>query len=94
MYYNTPKVGNYISFIIKHRLLLIIFSFISVFIVFNFINPKLFSSDERIWLQDSKELERTLDKNLESQHVSKISLHVDSFDIESIEILKQLNKKT
>lgn len=93
MYYNTPKVGNYINFIIKNRLLLILLSFLAIFIVFNFINPKLFSSDERIWLQDSKELERTLDKNLESQHVSKISLHVDDFDVESIETLKKLNTK-
>ena len=93
MYYNTPKVGNYINFIIKNRLLLILLSFLAVFIVFNFINPKLFSSDERIWLQDSKELKRTLDKNLESQHVSKISLHVDSFDVKSIETLKKLNTK-
>lgn len=93
MYYNTPAVGPYIHFLTKNRILIIVFTFVLAAFAFIFINPNLFSSDERIWLQDSLELERTQGQALESKHVTKISLHVPAINQESIEKFKELDKK-
>ena len=93
MYYETPKLNPYVSFIKKYRLFLISFIFLLGIFAFFSINPSLFSSDERIWLQDSLELERTENNNLESQHVSKITFHVNSFELEDIKKLKALDSK-
>ena len=93
MYYDTPTVGPYIDFLRKNRVLIIAITFALAILSFVFINPNLFSSDERIWLQDSLELERTKGQDLESKHVTKISLHVPSIDTESINTFKRLDKK-
>lgn len=93
MYYDTPNVSSYISFIKKNRIILILIVFVFAMLAFVSINPNLFSSDERIWLQDSIELERTQSKQLESQHVSKISLHTQGFNTKSIKELKELEAK-
>lgn len=93
MYYDTPSVGPYIDFLRKNRVFIIAFTFALAALSFVFINPNLFSSDERIWLQDSMELERTKGQDLESKHVTKISLHVSSIDTESINTFKHLEKK-
>jgi len=90
MYYDTPAVGKYINFLISKRNYIIVASVILAFFAFVFINPNLFSSDERVWLQDSLELKRTQSKELESQHVTKISLHTSSFDADAIKTFKTL----
>jgi hypothetical protein len=56
MYYDTPVVGRYITAIKKYRIYFILASFILAFVAFWSINPQLFSTDERVWLQDSLEL--------------------------------------
>jgi uncharacterized protein len=93
MYYDTPSVGPYIDFLRKNRIVIIAFTFALAVLSFALINPNLFSSDERIWLQDSLELERTKEQDLESKHVTKISLHVPSIDAESIKTFKDMEKK-
>lgn len=93
MYYDTPKVGGYIDFLRKNRIFIILFTFIFASIAFVFINPNLFSSDERVWLQDSLELKRTQGQDLESKHVSKISLQVPQIDVKSIETFKVLQER-
>ena len=92
MYYDTPSVGKYIDFLKKNRVFIIIFTLILAFVAFSLINPTLFSSDERVWLQDSLELKRTQSKDLESKHVTKISLPFESLDAESIKRFKRLEE--
>jgi len=91
MYYDTPNLSPYVSFIKKNRLIIIMFIFILGLGAFLSINTNLFSSDERIWLQDSLELKRTENNNLESKYVSKISLHINNFDTDDIDTLKKLD---
>jgi len=93
MYYDTPNVSPYIRFLNKRRVLVIISIFILGVLAFFSINPNLFSSDERIWLQDSVELERTEGYHLESQHVTKVSFHVDDFTPVYMEKLKELESR-
>lgn len=93
MYYDTPSVGRYINFLTKNRIYIILFSLILAITAFIVINPSLFSSDERIWLQDSLELKRTHAQDLESKHVSKISLHVQDINEDSMATFKELEKK-
>lgn len=93
MYYDTPSVGRYINFLIKNRFFIIVFSLILAITAFSFINPSLFSSDERIWLQDSLELQRTTAQDLQSQHVAKISLHVQDINEDAVVTFKKLEKK-
>ncbi len=93
MYYDTPVLSPYISFLKKNRTWIIFASFALGLMAFLSINPALFGSDERIWLQDSMELERTQQKQLESQHVTKISLHLDRFDASTITRLKDLDNR-
>ncbi len=93
MYYDTPSVGRYVNWLKSYRSFLIIGIIIFALGSFFSINPQLFSSDERVWLQDSLELEKTQSKALESQHVSRLSLHWDTIDAESITKLKKLEKE-
>ena len=89
MYYDTIQVGPYISFLKKYRILVLTTIFLLGLLAFSSINPNLFSSDERIWLQDSVELERTHNYHLESKHVTKISFHINSFDAKKLEKTKR-----
>lgn len=93
MYYDTPNVSPFINFLKKYRIGVILTVFILGFFAFVSINPNLFSSDERIWLQDSIELERTHNQNLQSQHVTKISFHVKDISESQIQKLKILESK-
>lgn len=92
MYYDTPPVEKYIDFLKKYRVYIIIFSLILSIVSLLFINPKHFSSDEGVWLQDSLELKRTHSQDLESLHVTKISLQVSRFDVDAIKTFKDLEK--
>ncbi len=92
MYYDTPSVGKYISFLTSNRTYVMLVSVILAVFSFIFIDPNLFSSDERVWLQDSVELKRTQSKDLQSQHVTKIILHTSSVDAEGIKVFKELEK--
>jgi len=93
MYYDTPKLSAYVDFLKQYRVAIILMILLLGVVAFLSINPNLFSSDERIWLQDSQELERTHNQNLESQHVSKISLAVKTINGEAIQKLKKLEAK-
>ncbi|HIC43468.1 MAG TPA: hypothetical protein EYO73_03990 [Sulfurimonas sp.] len=93
MYYDMQNLSPYITFLKNYRIFVILFIFLLGLFAFISINPSLFSSDERIWLQDSIELERTKDKNLESQYVTKISLHTAGFDVSSVQELKELEAR-
>jgi len=93
MYYDTPQVGPYISFLKKYRIVVLTTIFLLGLLAFASINPNLFSSDERIWLQDSVELERTHEYHLESKHVTKISFHTESFDAKNLKRLKALESE-
>jgi hypothetical protein len=93
MYYDTPSVGSYINFLTKYRFLLIAFIFALGSGALLLINPSLFSSDERIWLQDSAELKRTQSQELALKYVTKITLHVPRIDAEAIKTFKALEKR-
>jgi predicted RND superfamily exporter protein len=93
MYYDTPSVGPYINFLTKYRFLLIAFIFALGSGALLLINPSLFSSDERIWLQDSAELKRTQSQELALKYVTKITLHVPYIDAEAIKTFKALEKR-
>jgi len=93
MYYDTPSVGKYISFLKRKRIYIMLFSLILALVSVSFINTKLFSSDEGVWLQDSVELKRTQSQDLQSKFVTKISLHVPSFDTAAIKHFKTLDKR-
>ncbi|PHR55099.1 MAG: hypothetical protein COA44_11245 [Arcobacter sp.] len=93
MYYDTPNLSPYVTFLRKNRIFIILLVFSIGILAFLSINPKLFSTDERIWLQDSIELQRTESKNLESQHVTKISLQTKGFNAISIKDLKGLESR-
>lgn len=93
MYYDTPSVGRYVNWLKGYRSLLIPFVFLLALGSFSSINSQLFSSDERVWLQDSLELEKTQSEALESQHVSRINLYWDELDGGAIEKLKALDKE-
>jgi len=92
MYYDTPSVARYISFLIRSRFYIIFGAFCLAIFSTVVINPNLFSSDERVWLQDSLELKRTQSKDLESQHVTKLSMHVPEIDEKAIEKFKSLEQ--
>lgn len=93
MYYDTPSVGPYIGFLTKYRLVVIGLVFVLGIFSLSLINPALFSSDERIWLQDSAELKRTESQELVLKYVTKISLHVPHIDAEAIKTFKRLEKR-
>ena len=92
MYYDTPSVGKYIGFLKKNRVYIMLLNLIFALSAFSLIDSTLFSSDEGVWLQDSLELKRIQSKDLESLHVTKVSLNVANFDAYAIKTFKNLEK--
>jgi len=92
MYYDTPSVGKYIGFLKKNRIYIMLLNLIFALGAFSLIDSTLFSSDEGVWLQDSLELKRIQSKDLESLHVTKVSLNVANFDADAIKTFKNLEK--
>jgi len=54
--------------------------------------PKFLSSDALFWLKDSKQLEQTQAKQFETHHLSKLVVHVDTFDENTYQSLRTLHE--
>jgi len=54
--------------------------------------PKFLSSDALFWLKDSKQLEQTQAKQFETHHLSKLVVHVDTFDENIYQSLQTLHE--
>jgi len=54
--------------------------------------PKFLSSDALFWLKDSKQLEQTQAKQFETHHLSKLVVHIDTFDENTYRSLQALHE--
>jgi predicted RND superfamily exporter protein len=90
-YYHTPDMNRYLHTVIKYRLQIISFYILFVTMMGILFTPSFLSSDELFWLKDSKQLEQTRSKNLETHHLSKLVVQVDSFDENISQSLKRLH---
>lgn len=90
-YYHTPDMHRYVDIIIKYRFLIISFYIFFVTMMVTLFTPSFLSSDELFWLKDSKQLEQTRSKNLETHHLSKLVVQVNSFDENTSQSLKLLH---
>ena len=92
MYYNTPNINRYLGKLLKYRKLIILF--FSLFTLFSivFIQPKFLSSDELFWLQDSQELYEAPLKHYDTFQKSKLIVHVEQFNDQTLSELKTLNE--
>ncbi len=93
MYYQTPKMDSYVTFILKNRLaILVLFIFTSLAILMMY-QPRVHSSDAMFWLKDSKEFKKTTSLNYDTFYLSKLSIKIDNFDDKEQEKLQEIQAK-
>ncbi len=91
-YYFTPNMNRYVDIILKYRLQIISFYVLLVVLMSILYTPKFLSSDALFWLKDSKQLEQTQAKQFETHHLSKLVVHVDTFDENMYQSLQTLHE--
>ncbi|MDD5717804.1 MAG: hypothetical protein PHW64_08410 [Sulfuricurvum sp.] len=93
MYYDTPSMTPYIRFIKRYRIyILAAYMFFGVLSLV-FFKPEFISSDSLMWLDESKEYQKTLSRELSPGYVSRLDIDLDRFDEQSKSDLKQLHTR-
>ncbi|WP_304544197.1 hypothetical protein [Sulfurimonas microaerophilic] len=93
MYYHTPNINRYVDQVVKYRKPIIVFYFLLAALLAFLYQPKFLSSDELFWLKDSKELKKTNAQQFDTYDLSKLIIHINHFDENSLEKLKNLHKQ-
>jgi len=93
MYYQTPNIEKYVSFILKNRIFVIVgFALITFFTLLTY-QPKMLTSDAMFWLKDSEEFQKTDKQNYETFFLSKLTVKVDEFNDSSLAKLQKIQQK-
>ncbi len=80
MYYHTPKVNNYVTYVQKYRLAIVLaYAFLTLITLF-FYRPEFVSSDSTFWLNESKEMQRTQAQAYDAKYIGRLDLHIGEFD--------------
>ncbi|MGB6019621.1 MAG: MMPL family transporter, partial [Sulfurimonadaceae bacterium] len=80
MYYHTPKVNKYVTYVQKYRLAIILsYAFVTLLALF-FYRPEFVSSDSSFWLNESKEMQRTQAQAYDTKYIGRLELHIGQFD--------------
>ena len=93
MYYITPEMNRYLDTILKYRLPIIGFYLLFVVFMSTLYTPKFLSSDALFWLKNSQQLEQTQAKKFATHHLSKLVVHVKTFDEKTHQSLKTLHEE-
>jgi predicted RND superfamily exporter protein len=93
MYYHTPDMNRYLDTVIKYRLHIISFYMVLAVIMSALFTPTFLSSDALFWLDNSKQLEQTNSKSFSTHHLSKLVVHVETFDEPTRQSLQALHEK-
>jgi len=93
MYYETPDLKKYVDTVVRKRVY-IFAAYLLLFVLAAVVyQPKFLTSDAMFWLKDSKELKKTQGRNYATHYLSKLTVHVASFDDGTKEALVQLNEE-
>ena len=80
MYYDTPNVSGYIRVVKRYRVaILLLYVFLGIVAALSF-KPQFITNDALLWLDESKEYQRTLSKDIATQYVSRLTIHTRTFD--------------
>lgn len=92
-YYYTPDMNRYVDIILKYRKMIISFYMVFIVLMATLFTPSFLSSDALFWLKDSKQLEQTQAKAYKTHHLSKLAVHIETFDEERHQSLKLLHEE-
>ncbi len=92
MYYHTPDMNRYLDTVIKFRLHIISFYMALALIMGALFTPTFLSSDALFWLNNSKQLEQTNSKSFSTHHLSKLVVHIETFDEQTRQSLQALHE--
>ena len=80
MYYHTPKVNKYVTYVQKYRLAIVLsYAFLTLFALFCY-RPEFVSSDSAFWLNESKEMQRTQAQAYDAKYIGRLDLQIGEFD--------------
>ena len=93
MYYHTPKISNYLRFIVTYRIAIIFFFTLIVSLCAFLYHPKILSSSELFWLKNSVEFQKTQEQNYQIANLSKLTVQVNDLNASTLNKLKALHKQ-
>ena len=93
MYYQTPDVLSYVNVVVRNRVSILAATLLLALLAVLLYQPKLLSSDAMFWLKDAKELQKTQGKRYDTYYLSKLTVHVDTFDDQTKKALLSLNEQ-
>lgn len=93
MYYDTPNVTRYVRFIKRYRPYILAAYGLLGLIALIFFKPVFISSDSLLWLEESKEYQKTRSQDLSAGYVSRLDVDISSFDQQSKLELEQLHTR-
>ncbi len=80
MYYHTPKVNKYVTYIQKYRLAIVLsYAFMTLLVLF-FYRPEFVASDDSFWLNESKEMQRTQAQTYDTKYIGRLELRIGEFN--------------
>lgn len=79
MYYHTPDTSKFVLFIRRIRALVIALFVVFSIAVFAFIKPELISSDTFFWLSESKQFEKTTQREYATTYIGRLSVKTTAF---------------
>lgn len=80
MYYHTPDTSRLVTFIRRFRAAVIVLFIVLSIGVFAFIRPELISSDTFFWLSESKQFQKTTEKEYLTAYIGRLSIKIPIFD--------------
>jgi uncharacterized protein len=93
MYYQTPNVLPYVNFIVRNRVVILACTLLLALLAVLLYQPRVLSSDAMFWLKDSKALQKTQSMRYDTYYLSKLTVHVDTFDDATRQTLFSLNER-
>jgi len=82
MYYHTPKVNSYVTFVEKYRLGIILSYIVLTIATLFFYRPEFVNSDTSFWLNESKEMQRTQAQTYDAKYIAQLKLNIGEFSDE------------
>ncbi len=79
MYYHTPKVNGYVTFVEKYRLAIILSYIVLTLATLFFYRPEFVNSDTSFWLNESKEMQRTQAQTYDTKYIAQLKLNIGEF---------------
>jgi len=93
MYYNTPNINRYLEKVVNFRKPIILFYILAAIVMALIYKPHFLSSDELFLSNNSLEMQKTNDQQIDTYSLEKLIVTIDKLDDKKLQKLKELHKQ-